>query len=104
MASYWTLDTILGKRDRKRIAHNTWAVRRSPIAIDVVYHTTPVVTFAADGAVVYRDGGWQTATTKTRLNEWGATNVAVYQDNFIWYVVDHENNTRGRFRSGMRVR
>lgn len=103
MTSYWTLDTLLGKCDRKRIDSNTWAVRRAD-AIDVVYHRTPVVTHAADGAVVYRDGGWQTVTTKRRLNDWGADHVSVYQENFVWYVVDREHDTRERFYSGMRVR
>jgi hypothetical protein len=103
-ANYWELDTLLGKRARRKIGNNTYAVRRSAIAIDVVFHTTPIITHTLDGATVYRSGGHRTRTTKDRLNRWGAPHLSVYQSRRVWYVTDAEYATCERFYDGMRVR
>lgn len=55
----------------------------------VTYHETDVVTFNAD-KIVLDTGGWQTVTTKTRMNQ--ASNefglgYQVYQNNNEWYVM-----------------
>ena len=54
----------------------------------VVYHNTPVVQFNSD-EIVLDSGGWDTRTTKTRMNQ--ASNqyglgFEVYQVNYTWYV------------------
>jgi len=56
--------------------------------IVVRYHNTDVVKFNAD-KVILNSGGWQTVTTKVRMNQ--AANqfglgYYVYQKNHIWYV------------------
>lgn len=55
----------------------------------VVYHSTPIVTFNRK-VIVLNHGGWMTATTKTRMNQ--ASNqfslgYTVYQNNWDWWVV-----------------
>ena len=61
---------------------------------EVVYHSTAVVTVAwkfptREVEVTLRSGGWQTATTKTRMNQ-TANEIGlpyhVYQRTFDWYV------------------
>ena len=54
----------------------------------VVYHATTVVSFDAE-TVTLNSGGWQTSTTKTRMNQ--ASNqfglgYRVWQKNDIWFV------------------
>ena len=54
----------------------------------IVYHNTPVVQFNAD-KIILNSGGWDTRTTKTRMNQ--ASNqyglgFEVYQVNYSWYV------------------
>lgn len=53
-----------------------------------IYHQTAVCK-ANSREVILRSGGWETATTKKRINqcfrEWGIP-CHLYQDNFIWYV------------------
>ncbi len=55
----------------------------------VTYHSTNVVTVYPNGRIVLDTGGWQTATTKARMNQ--ASNqfglgFCVYQKAFQWYV------------------
>ena len=50
------------------------------------------------------DGGWQSNTTKSRLNallEEFADSYKVIQKDFTWYVVDSYDNSRKAFWSGM---
>jgi len=57
----------------------------------VTYHTTVIFEYDRNrGTVRLNSGGWQTATTKKRINQafelfdlpW-----RVYQENFVWRVV-----------------
>jgi hypothetical protein len=43
-----------------------------------------IAEYATDGALYISDGGWQSNTTKERLN--GLPNVSVHQKNFQWYL------------------
>lgn len=68
----------------------------------VSYHGTPVVT-VANGQVTLRNGGWFTATTKTRMNQ--AANqyglgFGVYQKKGVWYIALHNGETL-EFRDGI---
>ena len=52
------------------------------------------------------DGGWQTVTTKSRLNalldEFGGGDRVIQKD-FSWYLVSNLDNSRRAFFSGMTV-
>ena len=52
------------------------------------------------------DGGWQSNTTKSRLNalldEFGGGDRVIQKD-FIWYLVSNLDNSRRAFFSGMTV-
>lgn len=56
--------------------------------IAVVYRGTAVVTFKPDGAVVLNSGGWETATTKSRINQYIPDPWRVWQEDWTWYVGD----------------
>ena len=54
----------------------------------VVYHSTAVVQFNRDKIILNSDG-WETATTKTRMNQASrqySLGFDVYQVDFSWYV------------------
>ena len=60
----------------------------------VVYHSTAVVQFNRDKIILNSDG-WETATTKTRMNQAShqySLGFDVYQINFSWYV-DYKGKT-----------
>ncbi len=68
---------------------------------NIRYHNTDVVTFDPY-TITLRSGGWQTATTKMRMNQ--ASNqyhlgYQVYQKDHEWYVT-YRGRTRG-FYDGM---
>ena len=52
------------------------------------------------------DGGWQSNTTKSRLNalldEFGGGDRVIQKD-FVWYLVSNLDNSRMAFFSGMTV-
>ena len=67
----------------------------------VIYHETQVVRFNYDH-IILNSGGWQTPTTKTRMNQ--ASNqfnlgFNVFQKRGKWYV-EHNNSIR-EFKDGM---
>ncbi len=60
----------------------------------VVYHNTAVVSFDHE-SIELNTGGWETATTKTRMNQ--ASNqyslgYQVYQRDYTWFV-DYQGET-----------
>ena len=60
----------------------------------VVYHSTAVVQFDSD-KIILNSGGWETATTKSRMNQTSHQynlGFEVYQVNFTWYV-DYKGET-----------
>ena len=52
-------------------------------------HRTDIVKVSPNGDIVLNSGGWQTVTTKARINqvasEW-ELGFVVYQDNFQWWI------------------
>lgn len=61
-----------GKRlDRKKIQNNTWLERNrfgQEEVIRLVLHNTAILTWLPDGTIILKANGWQTVTTKQRLN------------------------------------
>ena len=54
----------------------------------VTFHSTDVVVFDAN-TITLNSGGWQTVTTKRRMNQTAdhfGLGFRVWQKNFIWYV------------------
>ena len=61
----------------------------------VQYHATRVVSFDAD-TITLRSGGWETATTKTRMNQTAnqhGLGFYVYQRDHVWYVTKPNGET-----------
>jgi hypothetical protein len=71
--------------------------------VSVTYHATTVASLS-DGVLVLNSGGWLTATTKSRINEFCdalGLPVKVYQFNFDWYVKAGKANLN--FVDGMTI-
>ena len=68
-ASYFGAQACLHGRDSVRIGHNTTLeTLYSGDGYAVRYHATHILTMRADGTVEINTGGWDTVTTKQRLN------------------------------------
>ena len=83
--SYAEATELLGKRDSLKLGHNTYLQRRGDDRIAVLYHRTDVVTYEP-GRFMLNTGGWQTVTTKQRIND--CSPASVYQRKGDWYFGD----------------
>ena len=75
--------------------------------MDVFLHGNHIATLckiSMDLRII--DGGWQSNTTKSRLNalldEFGGGDRVIQKD-FVWYLVSNLDNSRRVFFSGMTV-
>jgi hypothetical protein len=76
------------KTDRP-LANNTRLVKRGENSIAVILHGTDVVTFHHDGRITLTTGGWNTVTTKDRINTYSPARVgSVKGELFIYHDGD----------------
>lgn len=57
-------------KERRKIANNTYLIRRSADGIAVRLHSTDVLTFYSDGRIDLANGGFPTCTTHDRINRY----------------------------------
>lgn len=77
---------VKGKRNAKRrkIGNNTYAEILHDNSVGIMLHSTYVVKIHEDNTYTLQTGGWQTVTTKDRINQYSP--VRVYQRNYEWFV------------------
>ena len=86
--------TARNKEAGKPIANNTRLFKR-PNGYAIRLHNTDVVTIHPDDTYTLCTGGWETVTTKQRINEYSPAQV--YSDRKVWMVGG------SLFESGMKV-
>ena len=64
-------------------------------------HQTDIVTFKKSGAIILNSGGWQTVTTKERINRYLPSPWVLYQTKNIWYLCQGYNGPRYVFQDGI---
>lgn len=92
---------VRGKRNanRRKVGNNTYAEILNDDTVAIKLHNTYVVKIHADGTYTLNSGGWQTVTTKDRINQYSP--VRVYQEKYQWFVTI--NNKPYPFIDGMVV-
>ena len=77
---------VQGKRNKtsRKIGNNTYAEILNDNTVAIKLHSTYVVKIRNDGTYTLNSGGWQTVTTKDRINQYSP--VRVYQRKFEWFV------------------
>ncbi len=110
-------------RNRRKIANNTYLirggsaptggwhrdasgdmVREKKSVLLVRLRVTNVVTYGPDGRVWLSHGGYQTRTTKDRINRFGPDGVRIFQRNYAWFVdLPRMSMSCVPFLSGMEV-
>lgn len=92
---------LRGKRSRK-IGYETYIERFNPYEVGIKYHNTYIVKMDVTDVMTITSGGWDTRTTKDRLNQFLACRgVSIYQKRFEWFIVG-QNETLP-FVDGMQV-
>lgn len=79
--NYDTFATKLTGRNSqsRKLANNTTLLRIDPSTIAVKLHSTNIITFHANGRIVFDSGGWKTPTTKERMNSCSPARVSQSQ-------------------------
>lgn len=92
---------VKGKRNsnRRKVGNNTYAEILHDNSVGIMLHSTYVVKIHEDNTYTLQTGGWQTVTTKDRINQYSP--VRVYQRNYEWFV--KINNKEYPFMEGMVV-
>lgn len=72
-----------GRDGRKKLTHNTY-LHETQDGVAVKLHNTDIVTIHRDDTYTLNSGGWQTVTTKARINEFSPARLG--QDKGIWYL------------------
>lgn len=95
----WAEDKLDGKHSVK-LANNTRLVRfpqgvwhlgkvsETGDVFGVVLHNTTILAVDNRGLITVNTGGWQTVTTKQRINQMLPDNARIFQDDFVWYWAD----------------
>lgn len=73
----------MARHPRKHNIGRNTTVRRDGDAVVIRYHSTDIVTFRPD-RVDYNTGGWETVTTKGRMNDLGPLHIN--QEDGTWYA------------------
>jgi hypothetical protein len=77
---------VRGKRnaDRRKVGNNTYAEILHDGTVAIKLHNTYVVKINPNGTYTLNSGGWQTVTTKDRINQYSPRYV--FQKNYEWFV------------------
>lgn len=77
---------VRGKTNRntRKVGNNTYAEILPDNSVGIMLHSTYVVKIHSDDTYTLQTGGWQTVTTKDRINQYSP--VKVYQRKYEWFV------------------
>jgi hypothetical protein len=79
-------DRLSGRNsERRKVDNNTYLERRQEGKIAIRLHSTDIIIFHPSGDIELNTGGWQTVTTKDRLNEF-LPGWRVWSNKGVWYV------------------
>jgi len=97
--NYEKADEVLQGRnkDSRKLENNTYLIRHKD-CIAVRLHATDIVTYYPNNTSKLNTGGWQTVTTKDRMNKY--SKASILQRSSLWYIED-ENGDMLPFTNNM---
>ena len=94
-------------RHRKNFSSGNTTVRSFRESVDVFLHGNHIASLdTATHALTLKDGGWQSVTTKSRLNallQEFVPSMRIFQNDWTWYITDSLDGSKKLFISGMEV-
>ena len=63
----------------------------------VTFYHTEIIVFNVDGSIMLNNGGYNTPTTKERMNRYLPDHLQVYQYKHAWYVFNTRTEKRVAF-------
>lgn len=82
----------------RKVGNHTYLKREGSV-IHLRLHSTDIITWHVDGRVVLFTGGWNTLTTKDRLNQYGPIRIHSHKGTWIF----SDGPIEYEFRSNMTV-
>ena len=83
---------VAPRNGRRKVDNNTYL--SSPLHIvgqgevSLFLHDNRIITWFEDGTTELSTCGWETVTTKDRLNKFGP--LSIYQSKYVWYFGDDQ--------------
>ena len=94
-------------RHRKNWAGSNTTVRSFKESVEVYLHGNHIASLdTATHELTLKDGGWQSNTTKSRLNallDEFVPSMRIFQNDWTWYLFDSLDGSKRLFTSGMTV-
>ena len=87
-----TRDSVNAFLNRQTFKRQNMEVTSFDDSFYLKLHGNTIAVLHGDGTLMITDAGWQSNTTKERLN--GLPNVNIHQKNFVWYLNGEEWNGR----------
>jgi len=75
--------TLIKNRNSKKLANNTYLLKDGENFV-IRLHETNIVTITPKNHYILDNGGWQTMTTKDRMNSYLPCNI--WQEKGLWYL------------------
>jgi hypothetical protein len=82
--------SLIKGRPSKKLDGNTYLVRVNTDKLAVRLHQTNILTYEPSGRIRLDSGGWQTSTTKDRLNHYLPYGFRIQQISNVWYLIDNK--------------
>ena len=98
--SYRSAERALDGNSSKVIGNNT-KVYRTGDSISISLHGNKIISFYASGYLKLYDQGYQTSTTKDRMNRYTPSDFKIVQRDGIWYAKRGSN--KKMFENGLEV-
>ncbi len=94
-------------RYRKNFSSGNTTVRAFRESVEVYLHGNNIASLdTATNELTLKDGGWQSVTTKSRLNALlteFVPSMGISQKNWTWFLHDRLDGSKRLFTSGMTV-
>jgi len=84
----------------KKIAKNTLEIIKDNVRI-IRYYDTNILTFK-NNTITLNSGGWETSSTKRRINEHLPSDVYIFTKNYEWFI--NIKNKIMPFMDGMKIK
>lgn len=86
-----------------KIANNTFDITYKDKTRAIRLHRTDVITYFSDGSFRLDSGGWETMTTRNRINTYIRNGFSIRQKDFTWYLHNRFSNKWYEFKDGMTI-
>ena len=88
-----------GASKMHKVANNTYRIN-SENGFIIRLHDTDILS-SQDGIITLDSGGFDTHTTKDRMNRFLPARYSVYQKDWAWYIKDSKENKTIPFKDGI---